>query len=200
VPAAPELTVGAPRDRTLRPVQPLVLPVRCAAACDVRAEIAGRVTAASAALARAGTAMLRFQPEARAVAPKRGTLKVRLSWSAPGAQTASARTVALRVRRLPSPPVPHLLDVRARRARGGIVDVRWRTDGPALDAGFAVYGTRTPDLDDDRDASVGSAAGGTRRRSFHVRLRDAARVRYVTVLVAQPVVGGRHRAVRVRVQ
>ena len=34
--AAPEIGVGAPRDRTLRPGQPLVLPVRCSAACDLR--------------------------------------------------------------------------------------------------------------------------------------------------------------------
>ena len=57
--------------------------------------------------------------------------------------------------------------------------MRWRTDGPARDAYFFVYGTRTREPETDRDASIGTAAGGTRRRSFHVRLRDAAHVRYV---------------------
>jgi hypothetical protein len=199
-PAAPELTVGVPRDRSLRPAQPLVLPVRCSAACDIRATIAGQHFPTTASLTRAGTAVLRFNHDANGVVPKRGPLKVQLRWSAPGARTASSRTVSLRLRRLPAPPLPRLLDVRARRAANGVVDVRWRTDGPALDAYFVVAGTRTRGLESDREPKVGTAAGGARRRSFHVRLKDAASVRYVHVIVAQPYGGGGDRRVRVRVQ
>jgi hypothetical protein len=90
--------------------------------------------------------------------------------------------------------------VRARRTSKDVVDVRWRTDGPALDAYFLVYGARTRRLEDDRRLNIGTTAGGARRRSFHVRLKDAADVRYVTVYVTQPVGNPRGRKVRVRVQ
>jgi hypothetical protein len=77
--------------------------------------------------------------------------------------------------------------------------VRWRTDGPAQDAYFSVVGTRGARADGDREAKIELAHGGIRRRSFHVRLREARAVRYVTVAVAQ-LLGGRDRRVRVRVQ
>jgi hypothetical protein len=199
VPAAPKLTAGAPRDRTLRPIQPLVLPFRCSAACDVRGYINGRSGGPSVALSKAGTGTLEFTAGFEPLKPKRATLKVTLSWSAPGARTASTRTIAVRIRRLPAPPLPHLLDVRARRGPGGVVDVRWRTDGPARDAGFVVIGTRTRSGERERGAPVfASVRGGTRRRSFHVRLREARAVRYVLVAVTQAL--GRDRIVRVRVQ
>ncbi|WP_028062520.1 hypothetical protein [Solirubrobacter soli] len=197
-PTAPELTIGVPRDRALRPVQPLRLPVRCSAACDVRAYIVGRSISATLALARAGSRDLELEPNFAPVAPKRGPLKITLSWSAPGARTASRRTISVRVRRLPAPRLPHLLDVRARRGAGGVVDVRWRTDGPAQDAEFIVVGTRTRTGRAERDPKYASAPGGTRRRSFHVRLRDASKVRYVTVVLSQTL--GGDRSVRVRVQ
>jgi hypothetical protein len=196
VPAAPEVTVGAPRDRSLRPAQALVLPIRCSAACDVRGYVDGRKTASTVSLSKPGAAELRFTPSFEALAPRRGTLKVTVAWSAPGARTASTRTLALRLRRLPPPPLPRLLDVRALRSPGGVVDVRWRTDRPARDAYFLVYGTRTKSLQGDRDAKVESASGGARRR-FHVRLRDARAVRFVTVAIAQPLGRGRSRRVRV---
>ena len=61
-----------------------------------------------------------------------------------------------------------------------------------------VVGTHGPSPDTKRLPVFGSARGGPRRRSFHVRLRDARDVRYVTVGILQPL--GRDRRVRVRVQ
>ena len=71
--AAPELVVGTPRDRTLRPSQALVLPVSCRAACDIHASIVRQTAEPTLSLARAGTALLRFAPSFRALASPRGT-------------------------------------------------------------------------------------------------------------------------------
>ena len=183
-PAAPELTVGAPRDRSLRPAQPLVLPVRCGAACDIRATVAGQQFSTTASLARAGTAVLRFNHDANGVVPKRGPLKVQLRWSAPGARTASSRTVSLRLRRLPAPPLPRLLDVRARRAANGVVDVRWRTDVRRARRLLPRLGTRggsSRPFSRDRLGSRWSPPAQLPRAT-----KDAAPVRYVHVIVAQP--------------
>jgi hypothetical protein len=194
----PRLEVGAPRDRSLRPAEDLVLPVRCSAACDLRAALAKDPQQPTASLERAGTTWLRFRPFDRAVAPARGTLAVQLSWSAPGARTQARRTFHVRLRRLPAPPFPRILNARATRGPGGVVNVRWSTDVAARDVVFYVYGSRVRNYRTDRELKVGAAIGRG-RRAFHVRLRDAARVRYVRLLAGQ-VAGRRSRAVTINVR
>jgi hypothetical protein len=195
--AAPGLEVGAPRDRTLRPAQSLVLPVTCRAACDIHASIGRQPPEPIVSLPRAGTTLLRFQPVTRALASPSGKpVKVELRWSAPGARAAQHRTVSLPLRRLPAPPFPRIENLRVRRLDGGNVDVRWNTDVAALDAYFYVAGSRSRS-EQARSLSLGGTSGRG-RRSFHVTLPKAAGVRYVRV-VAYQAIGGRTRTAVLRV-
>jgi hypothetical protein len=196
--AAPALEVGAPLDASLRPAQPLVLPVHCAAACDVRADTGIGVFDPRLTLTEAGTARLQIDPPGKALAPERpGPIKVKLRWSAPGARVAQERTISVRLRRLPVPPFPRLLDVRARRAKGGVVDVRWRTDVGVRDAGFYVIGTHARRLGAP-ESPTSATLEGRGQRVFRVRLTHASRTRWVRVFVAQEI-GNRERTVLVRV-
>ncbi|MDA0161422.1 hypothetical protein OM076_14185 [Solirubrobacter ginsenosidimutans] len=197
-PAVPTLEVGAPLDASLRPAQPLVLPLHCAAACDIRADTGIGVFDPRLTLTEAGTARLRIEPLGKALAPARpGPIKVKLSWGAPGARVAQERTISVRLRRLPIPPFPRLLDVRARRAKGGVVDVRWRTDVGVRDAGFVVFGTHARGIGAP-ELPISATLQGRGRRVFHVRLKDASRTRWVRVSVYQAI-GNRERTVLVRV-
>ncbi len=195
-PPAPRVRVERPRRSVLRADEPLVLPVTCAAACDVRAEVLGHGVAATLSLARAGTGRLRLGPASRPLAPRRrGPVRVRVLSGAPGARSPLVQTVTLRLRGLPRPPPPRVLDLRARR-HGGTVEVTWRTDVPARGVFFAVEGHARA----SRDSTVlarGGAEGNGRRR-FHVTLRRAARVRWVTVSRIDPL-GGSIRETTVRV-
>jgi hypothetical protein len=195
---APSVTVGAPLDRSLRPAEDLVLPVRCSAACDLRASAGRYPVEITASLARAGTVRLRFSAFTGALAPAHGTVTVRLESSAPGARTAQTRTVGVRLRRLPAPPFPRIVNPRVERGPGGDVDVRWSTDLPARDVYFIVYGSHGRSYRADPDLKV-RAAIGRGRRTFHVRLRDAARVRYVRLGVQQ-IAGRRTRSVTLNVR
>ena len=198
-PAPPALEVGAPLDASLRPAQPLVLPVHCAVACDVRADTGIGVFDPRLTLTEAGTARLQIDPPGKALAPERpGPIKVKLRWGAPGARVAQERTISVRLRRLPVPPFPRLLDVRARRAKGGVVDVRWRTDVGVRDAGFVVYGTHARAVGGP-ERPINATVQGRGRRAFHVRLKDASRTRWVRVYAYQAI-GNRERTVLVRVK
>ncbi len=195
-PPAPKITVLAPRDRTLRPAQSLRLPVRCAAACDLRGTLGAQEFVAS--LRQAGTTTLHFSPRREALAPATpGPIRIALKWGAPGARATERQTFEVRLQRLPAPPLPRILNLRATR-RGSTVDVRWNTDVRALDAYVFVYGTRTRDPEKD-PSPVFASANNPRRRSFHMRLRDAARVRYVLVQVVPLPFGRRNREATVRV-
>ncbi len=144
---APEIEIGAPLDRSLRPAQPLVLPVRCSAACDLRG-IADDdpIDDAGASLDGPGTALLRFRPSSTPIAPARpGPLRVVVHWSAPGSTVVRSVTQQVRLRRLPAPRLPRIQGLRARRLSGGRVEVRWRTDGPTVDASWIVWGNRVAD-------------------------------------------------------
>jgi hypothetical protein len=201
-PSAPPPTVEvlAPADRSLRPAQSLVLPVRCGAPCDLRIETSERLIDPGATLSRAGTARLRLFPTTRPLAPRRpGPLELRLVWSAPGAREVSQRTVAVPLRRASPPPFPRLLNVRATRRPGGVVDVRWTTDVPARDVGFRVAGdVRRAEREPDGGISIKGVEGDGRRR-FRVRLTKAERVRYVRVNVYESF-GRRDRRVTVPVR
>ena len=190
----PELEVGAPVDASLRPAQPLVLPVRCSAACDVRVRSGIPLFDPRFSLEQAGTARL----DVGTVTPSRsGTVEVKFSWSAPGAREVQERTASVHVRQLPRPPFPRLLNVRARHGAGGVVDIRWSTDVVARDVSFLVDVTHARPPRGDKDTTT-VTVGGTGRRRFHVRLTGAARARWVQVYVTQSA-GRRERHVLVRV-
>jgi hypothetical protein len=183
-PPSPRIAVGAPRRRALRPAQPLRLPVRCSAACDLRAWRPGQPrNFITASLARAGTAELRFDPLFAAIAPRRpGPVRITVQSGAPGASSAQRRTVRVQLRRLPAPPLPRIVNLRVRR-RGNDLVVRWRTNVPVRDAYQYVYATRTARVERDPTARFG--VPGPRGRSFRVVLRDAAGKRYVHVTVTR---------------
>lgn len=195
---APTVTAGTPKVRALRPAQSLKLPVRCSAACDVRVAVPGypSATDVTGSLARAGTMELVIEPSSDGLVPARGRLRLVLRSSAPNARTVQRQTVSLALRRLPAPRVPRLLDVRARRVGDDIV-VRWRTDGPVLDAYFLVYGAKGP----GRGDGVGSFGAPKRLtgRSFSVRLRDARAARYVRLQLVPLSRGMKGRSVRLKV-
>jgi hypothetical protein len=184
-PPAPAITAGKPRRSALRPAQPLLLPVRCSAACDLRAWLPGRRdNFITASRSRAGTVVLRFQPLVNGIAPARpGPVRITLQSGAPGAARARQQTVPVRLRRLPSPPLPRINDLRVRR-RGDDLVVRWRTDVPMRDGYLFVYATSTRKPESDREPVFGSVPRGG--RSFRVVLRDAARKRFVRVSAVQP--------------
>lgn len=196
--AAPKVTVGTPKVRALRPAQPLKLPVRCSAACDVRVAVPGypSATDVTGSLARAGTMELVIEPSSDGLVPASGRLRLRLRSSAPNARTVQRQTVSLALRRLPPPRVPRILDARARRVGDDIV-VRWRTDGPVRDAYFLVFGMKGR----GRESGV-VAAGAPKRltgRTFSVRLRDARAARYVELDLAPLSDGMKGRSVRLKV-
>ena len=181
-PAAPRRRsrVLAPRRRALRPAQSLVLPVRAArrATCALRCPGA-RPRRTSRRRSRApGRRSCASARGPTSIVPKRGPLRVTVRSGPPGARTAHDQTFKVRLRRLPAPPLPHILNLRARRI-GDDIEVRWDTEFPARDAYFVAFGTRTRDRSKDRDAVVGVPRG--KGRHLRVRLKDAARVRYVTV-------------------
>ena len=111
-----------------------ILPIRCSAACDVRATLADRPPEldVTATLTAAGTARAASStPAADPVAPANGKpLKVTLRYGPPGTRAPLTKTVRLKLKRLPAPPLPHLLNVRVARDGKDLI-VRWEIDGPA---------------------------------------------------------------------
>jgi hypothetical protein len=131
-------------------------------------------------LTHAGTLALRLRPLIDALAPADGRpLKVKVSYGPPGARAPESMTVAVKLRRLPAPPLPQILNLRVQRAGKNLV-VRWDTDVPTGDAYFDVIGTRTSNLGEDPRPVSGTPRGKSRRH-YRVTLKNAARVRYVTV-------------------
>ena len=174
--AAPGFSVGSPVRRALRPADPLELPVSCTAACDIRANIKGYPANEDAigTLSRAGTLTLAFRRDPFAAKP--GALRVIVRVGAPGAATYERRTVPVRLRVLPDPAVPHLLDVSARRAGTNVI-VSWRTDASPRDLTWGVIAA------DGMRTAHGHGLGRTR---FRIRLRDAAKIRSVRVYITRP--------------
>ncbi len=163
--------------------------VRCSAACDLRASLEGRDnTFLTESRTSAGTVDLRFDPHFEAIAPPRpGPVRIALQSGAPGAASPQRRTVRVRLRRLPAPPLPRIEDVRIRR-RGDDLVIRWRTDVRPRDAYQLVYATTTRDIERDPSRVVTYAAG--RGRTFRVVLRDAGRKRFVHISAVEQVGGG----------
>jgi hypothetical protein len=176
--AFPRVAVGRPERTVLRSRQSLVLPVTCSAACDVRGEIGEQ--AATASLPAAGRTRLDFGAgSGREVPVRPAHVRIRVASGPPGAVTAQTQVVRPLLRRIPDPPMPRLLGLRATR-NGSTVDVRWHTDRASTHVRFIVVATTARHEEGDF-LSSGTAKGG-KRRSFHVRIRDVpAKARYVEV-------------------
>jgi len=196
-PVTPEVTVGTPRRTALRPSDPLVLPVRCSAACDLTVTVPNRSPfVVGHALARAGTVNVRIQPFGRALAAARGTTAVLIRSSAPGSPTVASKTARLRLRRLPAPPIPRVVDVRTRRLSGGRLEVRWRATNSAENSVFAVEATRTRSGQRE-DSPAFEGVLGRRAPTYRVVLDDAADKRWLRIRYV-PFVGRATRVVLVR--
>jgi hypothetical protein len=178
-PPLPRLRVGAPSRRTLGVSQEFSLPVTCSAACDVRAQIGDAAGAGDEiSLRRPGTASLHFEPVyRRLVGPRGGRVRVKLRYGAPGARRAAARTVTLRLRARPLPPIPRVIGAVARRDGDDVV-VTWRTDRPRDPEAFLVFVTASTDTD---AAALGVAEPTRRGLRLRVRIRNVGPARYATV-------------------
>jgi hypothetical protein len=178
-PAAPKVTVSAPKRRVLAADEPLRVRVRCSAACDVRVQVGDGALAPSDgfSLRRAGARDVRLSAYLEPLATLRGgPVRLRVRYGAPGARRAVAESTTYRLRRLPDAPLPKLLDVVARR-RGNDIVVTWRTDRDMQASAFTVSAAK--DGDDLVLGTLAEAHGGGRR--FHARLTDAKDVRSVRI-------------------
>ncbi len=156
---------------TIIRVHGLVLPVRCSAACDVRASVPGGAEGL-AALKAAGTARLKVDAEFDPIeVPRSGRVPMRVLSGPPGARIPRTRTLAVRLRK---PPLPRLLALTARQ-RGRSVVIRWRTALPVHDTDFIVQALRAgSDIADD-------TVVGEDGKSFRLQLDDAPRADTVEI-------------------
>jgi hypothetical protein len=179
-PPAPSVRVLPPRGRLTGARDSLKLAVRCSAACDVRASVAGDAAASGTiSLRRAGDAQLTIEPSARPIATLRGgPVRVLVRYGGPGARRAAAKSLTIELRRRPSPPRPRLLGAVARRDGDDVV-VSFRTDRDAKAEDFLIYAAAT--RDPDATALQAGEPSGKKRR-FRLRLRKVEAARFVTVL------------------
>lgn len=179
-PPLPRLRVGRPARRVLGPEDPLVLPVRCSRACEVRGRIPALRVDESAWLHSAGSDKLELRPIALPIAPRRaGRVRVELTFRAAGGRRVGRRTVSVRLERTKTPPDPRAVGLRAERV-GDAVRVRWRTDRPARSSVFYVTGAAERVLRGEPPAAQNIVARDG-RRSFSVTLRPPAGVAWITL-------------------
>ncbi len=169
----PRVRIGRARKRVLSMFDPLVLPVTCSAACDVRARLAA--AGASVSLLRAGRTALRLGGEGAPIVPGRrgGTVRVRVASGPPGATRVQVQTVSVRLRHPRVPPLPRVLDFSAVR-NGRAVIVRWRTDRSSRGLEFRVSVSPAASF----RSSSGSEQRGSSARTFRSTFelgRDYAR-------------------------
>jgi hypothetical protein len=196
-PSTPEVTLSAPRGtQTVYFDQPVVLPVSCDAACDIRAWVPGAGgdvrNSTGLVLPRAGQGRIRFVADELRLhlAPKRGgTLQVRVAVCDPvTGRRVATKSAALKVARRTPPPAAHVSDVKARR-KGTDVIVTWKTDRAARRHVFYVAGLSTnsrrprfdPYVDDE-------AVEGSAKRSYSVRLQGRA-IKFVQLFPVRADVG-----------
>ena len=141
---APRVRVGDPERTALRRADELVVPVTCSAACDLRATARGLT--ASASLARAGTAKLRFRGAHAAAPPRPARVAIAVLAGAPGARDPQAHVIRPRLRRIPDPPLPRVLDLTAIRS-GSTVTVTWRLNRSGAGVEFLAYSSVSRDGD-----------------------------------------------------
>jgi hypothetical protein len=198
-PAAPRVTVGAPRSRVLSESGKLRLPVHCSRPCEVRGEItagAGNTTD-TLRLPRGGRGTLSIRGAAFALAGPRGRLKVELAYRAPGASQAKTRTLRIAVRRPAGAPDTRVRKLRAVRS-GDDIRVTWTIAGrPGDDAGFVVTGSTTPDPAEE-PTELKILEGDKGERTFTITLRQSKDARFVTVRSSESLVAGKPTTVRVR--
>ncbi len=200
-PAPPRVRLGRPVRSTLPDAQPLVLPFTCSAACEVRAEIAGSRAIGVASRSRAGRGTIKLPPLLRPIGRlDGGPTRVLVRYGAPGARRAEQRTVTLRLRRRPVPPL-RVIGLTARRSGSSVV-VRWRTTRPTSSGSMTVIGLATRD-DDATPVAVdelGVSYPETEESRFELRLRRARDARWVVVLTDSDGVASRMRRATVRVR
>jgi hypothetical protein len=171
--------VGAPRQRTLNWNDSLYLPIRCSAACDVRAYALTSHTDGILSLAKAGRGPLEIHPNGLgALARRHGRTRVRLLYGAPGAENPRTRTISVALRLRRTPRIPHPRGLRAER-RGDRIRVTWTLRDPSEATFYLVTGEATRG-GTPRTATVAidSANGATR---FSETLHYAQGVEFVTL-------------------
>ena len=179
-PHAPVVTVGRPLATVLRAEQALELPVHCSAACDVAVTVEGELVAtAYVSLRAAGNTTLVAHPDLMALAPaRRGPVRLDVRSGAPGAAVAQQRELTVTLSRAKHKPGPHVGDATAVR-RGDDVVVRWHSGRTADPESFLVAGGASRDF--ASTTALGDDAAGRHGR-YSARIKQAAGVRYVTVL------------------
>jgi hypothetical protein len=190
----PAVRVGRPEKTVVASAKPLIVPVTCSAACDLRADLSTGAIA-HASLTRAGSVRLRLGGRGGApVAPRHGGIvRLRIQSGPPGATAIRTRTVRLRLRRPTPPPEPHVRGLTAVRDGNELV-VRWGTDRSARGYTFSVFASRSSTF----RSSTGSDVRGNAGTRYETRLRNASRLRYVRMRVQYDGATIRTRNVRVR--
>jgi hypothetical protein len=201
---------AAPRPRALPPLisarvlgsgalhtgQALRLRVRCRRGpCDVRAVAPafpsddngppdGEPVAVSTTVETGRAATLRLVPTRRgSFARRRRPTRAAVALLACGPTGAVAPRLTLRplLRRLPPPPVPRIIGLRAHRS-GNAIHVTWRTSIPARSVDFYVL-TRPIDF---ATGVVERAGHGRTRFSVTLHPQNPAHVRSISVIVDAP--------------
>ena len=176
-----------PRVRIEAPKPPVIvngtvrLSVSCDGPCEVAADVLGhRVYANSVRLPSEGTGLIEFFSSSWAVR-ERGSVRVRLTYGAPGALNPRTKIVTVRLLRADTLPSVRVTGVSAERRAGKVV-VRWRTNRKLAESAGAYVsgaGTRTWSGEPVQVLDARMAKG---RRSFATTLtRQAARIRWVTL-------------------
>jgi hypothetical protein len=147
------------------------LPIRCSGPCDVSAT-AGVFKFAVRSRATAGPLSLPLE-----LAPVvHGFVPVTLTVATPGSRASATRHVRVPVTWRRSLPVPKPLDLRVKKDGGDLI-VTWRTAFAARRTLFAVRADGKGVL-----PLASKGVNGAGKRSFRVRLKDAAQARRVGVI------------------
>jgi hypothetical protein len=187
---APVVRLEARAGQRLRFDQGVRVKVSCDRACDLRGLIrgdTGRLRAFdSGALDRAGTTALDVGPGPEATLAPRAVQDVRVvvHACATNAPSLTRATLRVTVRRVPPPPVPVPLGVRARRL-GKTITVTWHVPRRADRVTFIVQARSTPRTDIEQ-ARLADVVEGHHRHGFmsRLRLQRGDRVPYVAVTAA----------------
>src|SRR3954471_16734861 len=168
-PPAPRVAVGRVRQIHAG----LAVPFRCSAACDVRAAVPDEVFGRRS-LRAAGSGLLNLSGEDYPILLRRpDSVPVEVVSGAPGARTATRRSVTARLR---VPPVPRLLGITAVRRGQRRVLVSWHTNRPLRHASIlgGASSLRAP-----KDAVPDNSVKGAGRTRFQLSVRASGRARYV---------------------
>lgn len=180
-PPAPRVTFGAPRSRSLDELEPLRLPVRCSAACDVQAWVDAPFAPAAGRLQlkRAGRGELQVQEIAYAAPVRRGPVRIRIATGAPGALHPQVRTLTVRIARSARVPFPVVTKLRARRA-GKRVVVTFTADRTGSDLPLMITGDATR-AGAGEPLAIQEILPGGGKRSYRVTLPARTGLKWVAV-------------------